>query len=104
MLGLTFKENCADLRNSKAMNVIAELKRYGVEVFVHDPEADPAEALHKCGVQRFAWDDLPRADAIVAAVSHRPLLTLSVEEIAHKLIKGGCRLALCLQDFQNQLH
>ena len=90
VLGLTFKENCADLRNSKVMDVIAELKSYGVEVFVHDPEADPDEALHEYGVQLFAWDDLPRADAIVAAVSHRPLLTLSVEEIAHKLIKGGC--------------
>ncbi|MDO9450123.1 MAG: nucleotide sugar dehydrogenase [Rugosibacter sp.] len=90
VLGLTFKENCADLRNSKVMDVIAELKSYGVEVFVHDPEADPDEALHEYGVRLFAWDDLPRADAIVAAVSHRPLLTLSVEEIAHKLIKGGC--------------
>jgi len=72
VLGLTFKENCADLRNSKVGDVINELKSYGVEVFVHDPYADPEEAMHEYGVRLTAWDDLPRADAIVAAVSHKP--------------------------------
>jgi UDP-N-acetyl-D-galactosamine dehydrogenase len=90
VLGLTFKENCADLRNSKVGDVINELKSYGIEVFVHDPWADPEEAMHEYGVRLFAWDDLPRADAIVAAVSHRQLVSLSVEDIQRKLIKGGC--------------
>ena len=90
VLGLTFKENCADLRNSKVVDVIEELKSYGVEVFVHDPWADPEEALREYGVRLSAWDELPRADAIVAAVSHRELAALSAEDFQRKLIKGGC--------------
>ena len=90
VLGLTFKENCADLRNSKVADVINELKSYGIDVFAHDPWADPEEAMHEYGVRLFAWDELPRADAIVAAVSHRELASLCVEDIQRKLIKGGC--------------
>jgi UDP-N-acetyl-D-galactosamine dehydrogenase len=90
VLGLTFKENCADLRNSKVGDVIGELKSYGIEVFVHDPWADPEEAMHEYGVRLFAWDELPRADAVVAAVSHQQLVSLSVEDIQRKMIKGGC--------------
>ncbi|WP_374278300.1 nucleotide sugar dehydrogenase [Azonexus sp.] len=89
VLGLTFKENCADLRNSKVADVVNELKSYGIEVFAHDPWADPDEAMHEYGVRLFRWEDLPRADAIVAAVSHRELVALSVEDIQKKLIKGG---------------
>jgi UDP-N-acetyl-D-galactosamine dehydrogenase len=90
VLGLTFKENCADLRNSKVGDVINELRSYGIEVFVHDPWADAEEAMHEYGVRLFAWDELPRADAVVAAVSHQQLIALSVEDIQRKMIKGGC--------------
>jgi UDP-N-acetyl-D-galactosamine dehydrogenase len=90
ILGLTFKENCADLRNSKVTDVINELKTYGVEVFVHDPYADPEEAMHEYGVRLMAWEDLPRADAIVSAVSHNEYISLSVEDFQRKLVKGGC--------------
>ncbi len=90
VLGLTFKENCADLRNSKVADVINELKTYGIEVFVHDPYADPEEALHEYGVRLFDWDELPRADAIVAAVSHRQLTSLGIEDLEKKLVRGGC--------------
>lgn len=90
ILGLTFKENCADLRNSKVMDVINELASYGVEVFVHDPYADSEEALEEYGVKLISWDDLPRADAIVATVSHDQFGAISVEDFQKKLIKGGC--------------
>jgi len=90
VLGLTFKENCADLRNSKVADVINELKSYGVEVFVHDPYADHAEALHEYGVTLLPWAELPRADAIVAAVSHKQLIALSADDFQQKLVKGGC--------------
>ncbi len=89
VLGLTFKENCADLRNSKVVDIIQELKTYGVEVFVHDPEGDPDEAMHEYGVRLLPWDALPRADAIVAAVAHKGLLELGPEDLARKLVKGG---------------
>ena len=90
VLGLTFKENCADLRNSKVADTIRELQSYGVEVFVYDPFADPDEAMHEYGIRPLAWAELPRADAIVAAVSHSELLALSVEDFCRKLVKGGC--------------
>jgi UDP-N-acetyl-D-galactosamine dehydrogenase len=90
VLGLTFKENCADLRNSKVADVINELKAYGVEVFVHDPYGDPAEALHEYGVQLLPWAALPQADAIVAAVAHHQFVGLPVADFQQKLIKGGC--------------
>lgn len=89
VLGLTFKENCADLRNSKVIDVINELKSYGVEVFVHDPFGDAKEALDEYGVELLPWDVLPRADALVAAVSHKQFLSLAAEEFQRMLIEGG---------------
>jgi UDP-N-acetyl-D-galactosamine dehydrogenase len=89
VLGLTFKENCGDLRNSKVIDIINELKTYGVEVNVTDPQATSEEAVHEYGVPLVAWEDLPRADAIVAAVSHREFASLSLEELGRKLVKGG---------------
>jgi UDP-N-acetyl-D-glucosamine/UDP-N-acetyl-D-galactosamine dehydrogenase len=90
VLGLSFKENCADLRNSKVYDVIRELQAYGVEVSVHDPVADPETALHEYGVTLLPWRDLPRADAMVAAVAHTELVALSLEDINQKLVRGGC--------------
>src|SRR6185436_9132915 len=69
VLGLTFKENCGDLRNSKVIDIINELKSYGVEVFVTDPQAESEEAVHEYGVPLLQWDEMPKADAIVAAVA-----------------------------------
>ena len=54
-----------------------------------DPTADPEEAMHEYGVRLEAWDDLPRADAIVAAVAHREYQAMSVGDIGRKLIPGG---------------
>jgi UDP-N-acetyl-D-galactosamine dehydrogenase len=90
VLGLTFKEDCSDLRNSKVGDVIEELKSFGVRVFVHDPYADRAEALQEYGVDLVEWRDLPRADAIVAAVSHKQLRDKTVEDFRAKLVDGGC--------------
>jgi len=89
VLGLTFKENCGDLRNSKVIDIIRELKTYGVEVHVTDPQAESAEAEHEYGVKLERWEDLPRADAVVAAVAHREFAELSMDEIGRKLVKGG---------------
>jgi UDP-N-acetyl-D-galactosamine dehydrogenase len=90
VLGLTFKEDCGDLRNSKVVDIIHELQSYGAEVFVHDPDVDPGEALREYGVRVLQWDDLPRADAIVIAVAHRQFRKLTVDDIARKVIRGGC--------------
>ena len=89
ILGLTFKEDCGDLRNSKVIDIIHELQSYGVDVFVTDPRALPGEAMHEYGVNLLAWSDLPRADAIVAAVAHQEYASLTVEDFGRKLVKGG---------------
>jgi UDP-N-acetyl-D-galactosamine dehydrogenase len=90
VLGLTFKENCPDLRNSKVVDIIRELESYGVEVHVHDPVATTAESEHEYGIPLEAWASLPRADAIVAAVSHKQLLAMSLTDIQSKLKENGC--------------
>jgi len=89
VLGLTFKENCPDLRNSKVADVVFELKSYGLDVHVHDPVADAEESVHEYGIRLESWDSLPQADAVVAAVSHKELLALSLGELAAKLNPGG---------------
>ncbi|TMG82218.1 MAG: nucleotide sugar dehydrogenase [Betaproteobacteria bacterium] len=89
VLGLTFKENCPDLRNSRVIDVIRELTSFGVRVHVHDPVADPAEALHEYGVVLAPWDELPRASAVVSAVVHDALTRRSVDEVAAKLLPNG---------------
>ncbi len=90
VLGLTFKENCADLRNSKVLDIVAELRSYGVEVAVHDPEADPDEAREQHGIVLRAWEALPRADAIIAAVAHRCYRELDVAELVAIASSRAC--------------
>lgn len=89
VLGLTFKENCGDLRNSKVIDIINELKTYGVEVSVTDPQADADEAMHEYGVRLLHWDDLPRADAMVVAVAHQEYADFGTAKLGEKLINGG---------------
>ena len=89
VLGLTFKENCGDLRNSKVIDIIRELESYGVQVFVTDPQAEPDEALREYGVQLHTWDDLPQAEAVVAAVAHAEYAGLGVDALGRKLVPGG---------------
>lgn len=89
VLGLTFKENCPDLRNSKVIDVIHELESFGCKVHVHDPVAESAEAEHEYGVKLVSWDALPRASAIVAAVSHQPFLAMPIERMLEKLSDSG---------------
>ena len=70
ILGLTFKENVPDLRNSKVADIYTELKSFGCEVAVHDPYADPKDAAHEYGITLSRLEDLPPADAVILAVSH----------------------------------
>jgi UDP-N-acetyl-D-galactosamine dehydrogenase len=90
ILGLTFKENCRDIRNSKVIDIIRELAEYGVETFVHDPEADADEALHEYGIRLCEWDDLPAADALVLAVAHRPFRERPTADFVGKIVRQGC--------------
>ena len=90
VLGLTFKENCPDLRNSKVADLVRELQSFGCDVAVHDPIAEPAEAVHEYGITLTPWQELPGGvDAIVAAVSHRQYLAMPLADILAKLKPGG---------------
>jgi UDP-N-acetyl-D-galactosamine dehydrogenase len=90
VLGLTFKENCPDLRNSKVADLVAELQSFGCSVAVHDPIAEAPEAVHEYGISLTAWADLPDdADAIVAAVSHKEYLAMPLTELTGKLKPQG---------------
>lgn len=90
VLGLTFKENCSDIRNSKVADLISELQSFGIDVHVHDPIANAKEAEKEYGLKLESWDSLPKAEAIVLAVAHEELLEFSVAQYAERLVPGGC--------------
>ncbi|MBA4368796.1 MAG: nucleotide sugar dehydrogenase [Desulfobacterium sp.] len=85
VLGITFKEDVPDLRNSKVIDIIKELRDYGVEVLVHDPFADPKEALKYYGIKMNELDHLKDVDAVVLAVAHA-----HYKELGMKKISGLC--------------
>jgi len=89
VLGLTFKEDVPDIRNSKVMDVVNELKEFGVDVHLHDPAASAEEALHEYGVKLEAWQDLPAADALILAVAHKSYKELPQEDLLKKVVRNG---------------
>jgi UDP-N-acetyl-D-galactosamine dehydrogenase len=90
VLGLTFKENCPDIRNSKVADVVRELREFGCRVHVHDPMACPREAMSEYGIELTRWDDLPKAaDAVVVAVAHGDYVSRPLGEVLAHLKAGG---------------
>lgn len=89
VLGLTFKEDVPDLRNSKVIDVVRELEAYGINVVIHDPIADKEEAHEEYGVNLVDWDKLPKANAIVAAVSHKAYQQQGLPALLDKLVDKG---------------
>jgi len=90
ILGLTFKENVPDIRNSKVIDIIRELQEFGVETFVHDPLAGAEEALMEYGLRLCSWEALPAADALVLAVSHRQFVERTPAALLQKIVRRGC--------------
>lgn len=82
ILGLTFKENCPDLRNSKIVDVVKELKEYGVEVVIYDPIADKQEAKEEYGIEIPNIEDIKDIDTIILAVKHNEFSDLTKEKIS----------------------
>lgn len=89
ILGLTFKENVPDLRNSRVPDIVAELRQFGVDPMVHDPHADADEARHELGIELTPWEDLKNLDAVVLAVSHESYLAEGSGRLFHLLRRGG---------------
>lgn len=90
VMGLTFKENCPDLRNSKVADMIFELQSYGVDVHIYDPLADAGEAMHEYGLKLSSWEELPRATVTIAAVSHDELMQRPLSDYQAKSSEAPC--------------
>jgi UDP-N-acetyl-D-galactosamine dehydrogenase len=82
ILGMTFKENVADIRNSKVIDVYRELESFGVKPLVWDPIAKPEEVRHEYGFELTELGKIGKVDAIVAAVGHREILELELGRLA----------------------
>ena len=82
MLGITFKEDVPDLRNTKTVDIIRELKDYGINVLVHDPFADAKEAQTYYGLELLTLDKLAGVDAVIVAVIHKPYKKLGLSNVA----------------------
>jgi len=90
VLGLTFKENCPDIRNSKVADVVRELREFGCDVLVHDPIANREDAAREYAIELSSWEELPAgADAIVAAVAHREYVRMPLPDLLLRLKPGG---------------
>ncbi|MEC7520540.1 MAG: nucleotide sugar dehydrogenase [Myxococcota bacterium] len=92
ILGLTFKENVPDLRNSRVPDIIAELRQFGVTPLVHDPLADPAEALEEYHLELSDLEAFSELDGLILAVPHREYLALSTESLYGRLGDGGAMI------------
>ena len=81
IFGITFKENCPDVRNTKVVDVINELKEYGVRSIVVDPVADKDDLFKEYGIKIHEKEDVKNVDAVVVAVAHDEFKTISWEDI-----------------------
>jgi UDP-N-acetyl-D-galactosamine dehydrogenase len=81
ILGITFKENCPDSRNTRVIDIIRELKEYGINVQVIDPVADAQEVEEEYGIHLDKMEDIRGVDAVIFAVAHQEFFDLSLEKI-----------------------
>jgi len=99
VLGLTFKEDCPDLRNTRVVDIIDELNSYGCDVLVHDPMADPVEAKQYYGVELHPWEDLNELGALILAVPHAWYKEQPLDDFTQKLTDKGCLIDVkCMLD------
>jgi UDP-N-acetyl-D-galactosamine dehydrogenase len=85
VLGLTFKENVPDLRNSKVPDIIRELREYGIEVLVHDPIAEAEEALAEYGIHLVEWTKMKDLDGLIIAVAHKNFSQLKLMDLLNPI-------------------
>jgi UDP-N-acetyl-D-galactosamine dehydrogenase len=89
ILGFTFKQDVPDIRNTKVIDLVNELRQYGIEPLVHDPVALPDEAKHEYDIGLMPWSELVQLDALVLAAPHREFLELPRARLFEPLRKGG---------------
>lgn len=99
ILGLTFKENVPDLRNSRVPDIVGELRQFGIEPLVHDPLADPDEAHEEYGLRLSSFDELTELDGLILAVAHRDFAAMPREKLFGTLAPRGA-----IADVKSMLH
>jgi len=102
ILGFTFKENCPDTRNTRVIDIVNELKEYGLIPMIADPEADAEEAKHEYGIVFDSVEDIKKMDAIVVAVGHDQFLNFTQEDF-NKMFKEGVSESKVLLDIKGLL-
>jgi UDP-N-acetyl-D-galactosamine dehydrogenase len=90
VLGLTFKEDCNDLRNSKVPDILTELRQFGIEPLIHDSRGNPAEAKHEYGLTLNQLEDYKNLDGLIVAVSHKEYIQLGQAKLLGMLRDNGC--------------
>jgi len=95
VLVLTFKENVSDIRNTRVIDILSELKEYGVETLVHDPVASPEEAKHSYGIELVKLHAAGQVDAVILAVAHSQFLNFPPERLKEFCGNGnGCGVVI----------
>ena len=89
VLGLTFKEDVSDIRNSKVPDILTELKEFGIDAKLHDPYADPAETHHEYGLAVTPLEEMTNLDALILAVSHKQYLEVPIAQLVGRIRPGG---------------
>ena len=89
ILGLTFKEDCPDTRNSKVIDIVKRLEEYGIRPVIVDPQANAAEAKREYGVELTSIEDICDADCVILAVAHREFKELTVEQLDRLFAEGN---------------
>jgi UDP-N-acetyl-D-galactosamine dehydrogenase len=89
ILGLTFKEDCNDLRNSKVPDILVELRQFGIEAIIHDPLANAPEAVHEYGLTLSPLEAFKDLDGLVFAVSHKEYLAMGTTKLCDSVKDGG---------------
>lgn len=90
VLGLTFKEDCPDLRNAKGVDIVWEQESHGKGVLVHDPVADGMEAEEHYGIRLRPWETMKEMSAIILPVAHRAYRQYPADEHIPRLAPNGC--------------
>ncbi|HTM43888.1 MAG TPA: nucleotide sugar dehydrogenase [Polyangiaceae bacterium] len=94
ILGLTFKQDVPDLRNTKVMDIVRELREFGIDPLLHDPLVSVEAAVRECGVRMQPWEEFTELDALVLAVPHRQFLDRTPQNLLASLRHSGAFLDL----------
>ena len=102
LLGLTFKENCPDTRNTRVIDIVNELKEYGIDPLIADPIADEEEAKREYGIEFTDLKDVRDVNAVILAVAHDVFLNLTESDIAAMYQEGEKKVLLDIKGLLNR--